>query len=289
MPYTNFSFFSTYVLRTAVFPVSFYSSLLENYSTEALIETVKIPLVTNAIRTASPELMKEFEKYSANPQEYTKEKAADLERSLLKYIARMSSRATPFGLFAGCSTGTIADETEIRLKENFAAHTQFDMQFWIALLQKIGQNKNFQKQVLYFPNSSLYQVGNFYRYVEYKYVDKKREHSISSVRKSPFLDTILEHSKKGAKIDDLAGLIVESESEKEEAIAFIEELIDNQILISQIEATVYLFSVLEIKCSNITFLIALLKFEFLLRVFGCICVGFPLKILERYIHYLFHE
>ena len=78
-------------------------------------------------------------------------------------------------MFAGCSTGTIADETEIQLKQEFAAHTQFDMQFWIALLQKIGQNKNFQKQVLYFPNSSLYQVGNFYRYVEYKYVDKRFE------------------------------------------------------------------------------------------------------------------
>lgn len=238
MASTNFSFFSTYVLRTAVFPVSFYTSLLENYSTSALIETVKIPFVTNAIRTASPELMKEFDKYSANPQGYSKEKAVNLELSLLKYIARMSSRATPFGLFAGCSTGTIADETEIRLKEEFTAHTQFDMQFWIALLQKIGHNKDFQKQVIYFPNSSLYQVGDFYRYLEYKYVDKKREHSISSVRKNPFLNTLLEHSKKGAKIDDLAGLIVESESEKEEAVAFIEELIDNQILISQIEATV---------------------------------------------------
>lgn len=238
MPSTNFSFFSTYVLRTAVFPVSFYTSLLENYSTSALIETVKTPLVTNAIRTASPELMKEFDKYSTNPQGTSKEKAANLELSLLKYIARMSSRATPFGLFAGCSTGTIADETEIRLKEKFTAHTQFDMQFWIALLQKIGQNKDFQKQVIYFPNSSLYQVGDFYRYVEYKYVDKRREHSISSVRKSPFLDSLLEHSKKGAKIDDLVGLIIESEAEREEAIAFIEELIDNQILISHLEATV---------------------------------------------------
>lgn len=234
----NFSFLDTYVLRTATLPISFYTSLLENYTTQSLFKTVEYSFIKNGIRLASPELILEYEKYKGNPNMYSKEKALNLQLSLLKYIARMASRATPFGLLAGCSTGSITDETKIQLKEEFTTHTQFDMQFWVALVQKFGQNKSVQKQLLYFPNTSLYHFGDFYRYVEYKYVNNKREHSISSVRKNPFLEVIIDSSKQGLKIKDLVRLIIESESEREEAVEFIEELIENQILVSNLEPSI---------------------------------------------------
>lgn len=235
---TIFSPFKTYILRTPILPVSFYTTLLEKYSKQFLFETVENTVVKNAIRLASPELIQELDKYNQNPSAYDKEKARALELSLLKYVARMASRATPFGLFAGCTTGSLDEATKIQLKETSTTHTQFDMQFWSALLRKLTQNKSFQKELLYVPNTSLYSVGSFYRYIEYKVVDSKREHSIASVRKSPFLEQILERSKEGAKINDLAFLIMDSESEKEEALAFIEELIANQILVSNLESTI---------------------------------------------------
>lgn len=234
----NFSTFNTYILRTTTFPISFYTSLLENYSSKLLFETIENSFVKNAIRLASPELIIGYEKYIQNPLLYDKEKASSLELSLLKYIARMSSRATPFGLFAGCSTGCLKNETHIVLSKKIKTHTQFDMQFWIALLQKITHNKIFQKKLLFFPNSSLYDIGDFYRYVEYKFVAKKREHSISSIKKNPFLEIIIKTSKDGKTIDELANTIIESDSERAEATAFIEELIENQILVSIIETTV---------------------------------------------------
>jgi hypothetical protein len=234
----NFTFLDTYVLRTAALPVNFYTNLLDNYTFKELSKTIESSFVKNAIRLASPELMQEFDKYTLNPSAYSNEKIVNLEISLLKYIARISSRATPFGLFAGCTTGKISNETNVLLKEDSTTHTQFDMQFWIALLQKLGQNKSLRKQLLYFPNSSLYMIGDFYRYVEYRYVNKKREHNISSVRKNTFLEIIIENSKRGSKIEDLANSIIDSESEREEAIAFIEELIDNQVLVSNLEAAV---------------------------------------------------
>jgi hypothetical protein len=213
----NFTFLTTYVLRTAALPVSVYTILLENYSTKELFKIVEHSFVKNAIRLASPELLQEYEKYIANPITYSPEKATDLEFSLLKYVARMCARATPFGMFAGCSTGTIADETNIILSEETTTHTQFDMQFWIAVLQKLSQNKRVQKQLLYSPNTSLYAVSDFYRYVEYKFVNKKREHSLSSVRKNPFLQIILRNANEGFKIEDLVLSIIDSESEREEA------------------------------------------------------------------------
>lgn len=235
---STFTFLDTYVLRTAALPVSFYTNLLQNYSTNALFKAVEHSFVKNAIRLASPELLQEYEKYNSNPLSYSVKKAITLELSLLKYISRMCSRDTPFGLFAGCSTGTLSDETDIVLNDSYTAHTQFDMQFWITLVQKWSQNKHVQKQLTYFPNTSLYVIGDFYRYVEFRYENKKRVHSISSFRKNPFLELILRNAYNGSKIKDLAHAIIETESEREEAIAFIEELIENQILVSNLEVAV---------------------------------------------------
>ncbi len=234
----NFSFLTTYVLRTATLPVSIYTKLVNHYSTQNLFDAVESFFIKNAIFLASPELIREYEKYKLNPEAYPKEKAINLELSLLKYIARMSCRATPFGLFAGCSTGYLTNETKIILQDQFKTHTQFDMQFWIELLQKLSQNKNIQKELIFFPNTSLYTIGDFYRYVEYKYVNNKREHSIASIRKNSYLEIILEKATSRAKIECLANLIIDSEGDRTEAIEFIRELIDNQILVSNIEPTI---------------------------------------------------
>lgn len=60
----NFSFLDTYVLRTAALPISFYTCLLENYSSKLLFETIENSFVKNAINLASPELILELEIHS---------------------------------------------------------------------------------------------------------------------------------------------------------------------------------------------------------------------------------
>ncbi len=236
----NFSAFSTFVIRTPLFPVSYYTSLLENYSQEAVFETLHNTYLKNAIALASPELLEELEKYTNNPSQYSVDKVKQLEIALLKYIARISSRATPFGLFAGCNTGHFAKETDITLcnKENYSIPTQFDMQFWTHLLQELGKEIAVREKLLYVPNSSLYVIGSFYRYIEYKFVNKRREHTITAIRKNPFVTLILENCKTGKSIYELSSLLIDSEAEREEAISFIHELIDNQFLVSNLEATV---------------------------------------------------
>lgn len=236
----NFSAFTTFVLRTPLLPVNFYTSLLDKYSSEAIFNTLENPFVKNAIALASPELYSELEKYCTNPISFSKDKAGSLEQSLLKYIARISARATPFGLFAGCTTGSFSAETfiELQSKENYASHTQFDMQFWTHLLQELGKEESVRATLDYYPNSSLYKIGDFYRYVEYKFVNKRREHTISAIRKNNFIDTICKAVTSGKKRMELVHLIIDDVSETEEALAFINELIDNQFLVSNLEATV---------------------------------------------------
>ena len=240
MKATSITCFDTYVLRTPLYPINFYTKLLNNYSREKLFEVLENNLVKEAVKIASPELISEFEKLLSNPTHIQSDKKNNLELALLKYIARLSSRATPFGTFAGCSTGILTSETDIQIDtiNKHKAFTQFDMHYWINLLQDISINPAIQENLIYYPNSSLYKIADFYRYIEYQYVNKKREHTLSSFRVNPIIDILLDNSKNGLKFNKLVHLIADDQSEMDEAKEFVLELINNQILVSELDATI---------------------------------------------------
>ncbi|MET3026046.1 lantibiotic dehydratase family protein [Flavobacterium sp. UW10123] len=231
--------FSDYVLRTPLFPLSTYLELVKNYSSEKAKKLYKDPVVKEAINLASPELRNELDKWALETTLLSNYKKQALELTFLKYVARMSSRCTPFGLFAGCCIGKWDSQTDIILDaiNKHKRFTQFDMQYWIALLQDISKRRETAFHIKYFPNSSIYEVGDFYRFIEYKYVNAKREHAISALRKSDLLNQILHTSKCGITINEMVTLLAHDESEKEQAKKYIFQLIDFHFLVPEIDAS----------------------------------------------------
>jgi lantibiotic biosynthesis protein len=232
--------FSSFVLRTPLLPITFYNNLLENYTPETVLQLVENPLIREGIRLASPELLATLDQYQLNPLSFSGKKKERLVFSMLKYVARMCSRCTPFGLFAGCTVGETDFETNIQLDipENFLRHTQFDMQFWVALLQEFANRKTVRSYLIYYPNNSVYASGDFYRFVEYHYVKTNREHSISALRKTALLDVLLLHAQSGITVNEMVHLLADDASEQEEALEYIHQLIDFQFLVSELDATV---------------------------------------------------
>ncbi len=232
--------FPQYVLRTPLFPVSMYLNVLENYSSQKLLQQLENPIIKEAIGLASPELVTELDKLKSNPNAILAKKKKGLELSFLKYLARMSTRCTPFGLFAGCSVGNLASHTtvELQLSEKFKRFTQFDMQFWVAMLQEFATRKEVRPYLIFYPNTSVYELGDFYRYIEYKYVKTRREHSISALRKSDLLDDLVIRAQSGITIDEMISFLADDESEREEAEEYINQLIDFQFLVSELDASV---------------------------------------------------
>ena len=161
-------YFFQYVLRTPLFPITFYLELVENYSREKVLEAFENPLVREAIYIASPELVSALDKWKKEAPSLSDKKENSLEIALLKYVARMAARCTPFGLFAGCTTGKVDLETNSILKSpaSFSRFTQFDRQFWLGMLQEFGKRKEVINQLKYYPNTTIYTLGDFYRYVE---------------------------------------------------------------------------------------------------------------------------
>lgn len=236
----NLSFFSSYVSRTPVLPISFYTSLLQNYSINNLRKIVKDQYIQEALYLASPVVYNQLLKWLENPNSLSKEKERKLEQTLLKYLARMSSRCTPFGMFSGCSVGSFSEKTSVILqdKEKYKRVTQLDMFVWVALLQKVASNTNYKKELTYFANNSLYKLGNFYRYIQYSIENNKRSHIISAIKQSEYLEKIFNSISNGLSYCNIVNLICDNETDRKDAEDFIDQLILEQILVSELDATI---------------------------------------------------
>ncbi len=245
IPYRNFSKF---VLRTPLFPYSFLEPILskQNITEEEFKQICRNPLIQEAIFLASPDLYAELQKWlkngmTAKPEDKKAQKEIEkLHYALLKYIIRMSSRCTPFGLFAGFSTGKYGEQTTIEFSEQstYKRHTRLDMNYLCALAQDLAKHPDIKEQINYFTNSSIYAVGDQLRYVEYRYINTKRVHHIVAVDHSEYLQKILQVASKGASINELAQLLVDDEITVEEATEFINEIIDSQLLVNELEPAI---------------------------------------------------
>jgi hypothetical protein len=236
-----YKLFNKYILRTPIFSINYFFKLTQNevISDEQLIHEFNNPVISEAIYLASPILYKEIEKWSKSKIRDEKEKKK-IKNSFLKYLSRLSSRPTPFGLFAGSSIGNIIDHDLIVIEsQHNKRHTRLDMNLTGLLIKYLEKDIQVKNQLLYYPNTSLYISGNQLRYVESNYKDNDvLVHQIVEVENSEYLKKIILSAKCGLKVIDIANLIIDSEIILEEALEFIYELIDNQILNSEIEQTV---------------------------------------------------
>ncbi|KFF16955.1 lantibiotic dehydratase family protein [Flavobacterium hydatis] len=244
----DFSFFSSFIIRTPAYSIDFYKNLTKGLSID--VDTIKELLedshINEALYLASPELYSEILKF-CNREDYPIYKSEKVKFSILKYLIRMSTRCTPFGLFAACGSGTLTDTTKIHLYDDFTdstlvdkkslfyRKTRLDMQFVASFYNNLAADLAIQNQLLFYPNSTLYQLGDFYRYVEYTLENNKRKYSLEALRRTDYLDLIVEKANVGIGKDELASYLITEDISKNEALEFIEELIFNQILISELE------------------------------------------------------
>jgi thiopeptide-type bacteriocin biosynthesis protein len=196
-----------------------------------LSQIVARPEVLEALYVASPDLEESLDVWRHSPDSG---RGRRVERALVRYFSRMTSRATPFGLFAGITAGRIADETRLLLADRPSSrrHTRLDMNYLWTAVGEWALEPSLKRAHTYRPNSSLYRVADRFHYVEERIDNGRRAHYLTAVDSSGLLDTAIEQSRDGVGFAELAEKLAGVDgASPAEAGEFVEELIDNQLLV----------------------------------------------------------
>jgi hypothetical protein len=238
---TYYKSFDNFLLRTPILSLDYIQSVFskEDTSVETIQEICKSDIISEAIFLASPIFHEQLMKWLNN--ELSVQKDIDqLIYTITKYLMRMGSRCTPFGLFAGYSLGKIGDQSNIELEKSncYYGHLRLDMNYLCSLAMDLAKIPEIKKQIKYYSNSSIYNSGDNLRYVEYQYINSHRTHFIVGIENSEYVAQILQVAENGASIKEFANLLVDEEISLQEAESFIDELIESQLLISELEPSV---------------------------------------------------
>ncbi len=221
-----------FVVRTPLLP---YSTVAD-VSPESIRRIYQQSLIQEALYIASPDLHQSLQKWLAG--ETTDVKVIEkLTITLTKYLLRMSYRCTPFGIFAGISTGYWHADTHIRLQthKHHSRRSRLDMDFLCALVVLLVQQIDIRKKLRFYPNNTLYAVGNRLRYVEYQIKGKGRIYHLTHVETSDYLERLLAYAQHGKTPEELARFLVDEEISYADAWEFVNEVIDSQVLVSELE------------------------------------------------------
>jgi hypothetical protein len=236
-----YDIFPTFIIRTPIFPFNFLVTILteESLSYESLKTHVQQPVVSEALFLASYEFYMQLQKW-INGNEVDSKERERLFQTIYKYLSRMATRSTPFGLFAGCGVGKTGNKSLVSLcnMSEYKRHTRLDMSYLCNLAQTLAKNNTIKNKIRYFSNTSLYDSGEKLRYIEYQYRNDNRTHHLVEVKKSDILNLVINEARSGRTIQELVYLVEENEILSEQATDYVELLIENQILISELNPTV---------------------------------------------------
>jgi len=194
-----------------------------------------------ALAIASPSLLSRIKYWQQTPDS---SKGKKIEQALLKYFIRMSSRATPFGLFSGLGVGRVkaARHTQLEVGDKIQRKTRTDMHYLAALKDYLSKTFWDKGQLTFKKNDSLNLVHQHYRFIESYVTDGKMHYRLSEVESSEILTLLLDWLAPGTKLEQLTAFIRRQvpEASHKDAMCYLEQLVDSQVII--VDLPLYLTS-----------------------------------------------
>ncbi|CAM1361608.1 putative Lantibiotic dehydratase [Tenacibaculum litopenaei] len=238
-PFQRYDFLEDFCFRTPLYPFNFLNKNLQEHTfTIADLEKVWAdPIFKEAMYLASVPFYNEIVTILQSRDALKFEK---IKSSFLKYLIRATTRCTPFGLFAGIGTGTIGTQNSVELPppHQHQKSTNLDSHFLFELCKQLAQQKTVRNQLTFYPNTSLYRLGDYYRYVETNSNHQKKQYSIEAIGHNEDIESILSHAADGKQKFELVNFLTERGFETSESDAFLNLLIDHQILRSNLEINI---------------------------------------------------
>ncbi len=213
-----------FMIRFANLPFS-CMAYSENEDTTELFEFYQNqPFLQKAIAIASPDLYRALKK---NPNS----KAIS---GLIKYLIRMSSRATPFGLFSSVGLGQFGCKTSISFEiSNLHIRKFLSLECLHKIIQIAHDQKDivFQLKVMVNPQL-IYKRGRIFLNQ-----DKAIGHGIRSIKRQSSFDKIIQLAKEPVLYSELERAFLENYSleKRKDAAKYLWKLFGYKFLVSELE------------------------------------------------------
>ncbi|MFC5824418.1 lantibiotic dehydratase [Nonomuraea insulae] len=168
-PYKAAGFF---MLRTPMLPAVHLLNIFSSEQTgeapwnEGVLSEIRsllrTPRVLQALHAASPSLTTAAARCLHSEQPVLDAKTIRIAASVLRYLSRMTTRPTPFGLFAAVGMGEFASTSSLRLDADPLAktRTRASLSWTLALLEEAERTVELHDETLLTVNTMLQDVGN---------------------------------------------------------------------------------------------------------------------------------
>ncbi|ASS74688.1 hypothetical protein CIG75_06680 [Tumebacillus algifaecis] len=238
-----------FMLRSPVLPLESFQELfpadvdqvddLRADGIAKLAELAQQPLIREAIAVASPSLLDSLHNITniSNPR-----KQDQAVKGFLRYLLRMMSRPTPFGLFSGVASGTFAETSNLTLHPTSQHHKRArpDMEWLLKVIELLEAQTDVVLQLQMHINPMIFLSGTRAKlpYVT-RYGQRDAQGRITmdsvSVRATPVLHYVLEQATKPILFSELLDRVAaQFQAPLETVQNFLITLFRQEFLISEL-------------------------------------------------------
>lgn len=158
-----------FMLRTPVLPMEEFGKCfltnvgetegIRRVAINRLTELSRNPFIREALAASSPTLLESLVHISDqdNPR-----KQEQVIKSFMRYITRMATRPTPFGLLSGVTYGKFGEQSQLILQEPdmYRKRARPDMEWLMKAVEMVTSSKEVVRQLRVQRNTLIYRQGN---------------------------------------------------------------------------------------------------------------------------------
>jgi hypothetical protein len=222
-----------FVLRSSLLPVD---ALRAFRTRDDLRKWLDDKAVREALFLASPSLEESLPFFLEDPES---ERGQKVEHSLVKYFSRLTTRATPFGLFAGVAVGTLEEKSSLRLapRSEHTRRTRLDGDLLASLAEMLAKEE--RAKIRFEPNSSLYEAAGRLRFALARKTEAGRSYDLVAIEKTPHLLAALERARGGATLQEIGAAVAKAaDVSPDEGTEFATRLAERNVLAPELEPLV---------------------------------------------------
>lgn len=222
---------SFFVLRTPALSLERFAAIpaTDSELNDFLCEWLDDEYVQEALYLASPSLWTRVEEQKPSLDR-------KLRMALLKYLVRMTTRSTPFGLFSGISRGSVADRDQLTPRPALQARriTRIDMGYLAAARSLI--TSELPPDVKVGRNDTAMMTERHVHYVEPYQASGQQRYRLSALHRDEAVDHALAVAETPAPLTKLAQRFIAKYDQYpvDEVLEYLKGLVEQGLLIADI-------------------------------------------------------